>query len=439
MPIFKKGDRSNLSNYRPISLTCITGKVMEAIIKEKMVDYLDSNNILRDSQHGFRRGRSCLTNLLEFFEEATQEVDDKKAYDVIYLDFQKAFGVVPHKRLSLKLKATGILGTVATWIDNWLTDRKQRVVIRGSMSQWACVHSGVPQGSILGPLLFLIYINDIDTNIYSKLVKFADDTKVGGVADTELAAQQLQRDLNLISDWADTWQMKFNIDKCKVLHVGSRNIKYRYFMGPTEIKVADYEKDLGVYVDASMSHSRQCGEAIKKANRMLGYISRCVEFKSREVMLRLYNSLVRPHLEYCVQVWSPYLKKDIAALEKVQRRATRMIPGLRGMSYEERLFELNLFSLKQRRLRGDMIQVYKILTGLDAVQPNSYFSISSNTRTRGHRWKLAGEHFKLDLRKHFFTQCVVRVWNSLPDNVVQAESLGSFKSELDKILTTLSY
>uniref|UniRef100_A0A3B3SEK0 Reverse transcriptase domain-containing protein n=1 Tax=Paramormyrops kingsleyae TaxID=1676925 RepID=A0A3B3SEK0_9TELE len=329
--------------------------------------------------------------------------------------------------------------TTATWIDNWLMDRKQRVVIRGSMSQWACVHSGVPQGSILGPLLVLIYINDIDTNIYSKLVKFADDTKVGGVADTELAAQQLQRDLNLISDWADTWQMKFNIDKCKVLHVGSRNIKYRYFMGPTEIKVADYEKDLGVYVDASMSHSRQCGEAIKKVNRMLGYISRCVEFKSREVMLRLYNSLVRPHLEYCVQVWSPYLKKDIAALEKVQRRATRMIPGLRGMSYEERLFELNLFSLKQRRLRGDMIQVYKILTGLDAVQPNSYFSISSNTRTRGHRWKLAGEHFKLDLRKHFFTQRVVRVWNSLPDNVVQAESLGSFKSELDKILTTLSY
>ncbi|XP_048853901.1 uncharacterized protein LOC125721830 isoform X1 [Brienomyrus brachyistius] len=194
-----------------------------------------------------------------------------------------------------------------------------------------------------------------------------------------------------------------------------------------------------VYVDTSMSHSRQCGEAIKKANRMLGYISRCVEYKSREVMLRLYNSLVRPHLEYCVQVWSPYLKKDIVALEKVERRATKMIPGLRGMSYEERLLELNLFSLKQRRLRGDMIQVYKILTGLDAVQANSYFSISLNTRTRGHRWKLAGEHFKLDLRKHFFTQRVVRVWNTLPDNVVQAESLGSFKSELDKILMTLSY
>uniref|UniRef100_A0A3B3RWV8 Reverse transcriptase domain-containing protein n=1 Tax=Paramormyrops kingsleyae TaxID=1676925 RepID=A0A3B3RWV8_9TELE len=307
------------------------------------------------------------------------------------------------------------------------------------MSQWASVHSGVPQGSILGPLLFLIYINDIDRNTYSKLVKFADDTKVGGVADTDLAAERLQRDLDLISEWADTWQMKFNTDKCKVIHAGSRNIKYRYFMGSTEIKVADYEKDLGMYVDASMSHSRQCGEAIKKANRMLGYISRCVEFKSREVMLHLYNSLVRPHLEYCVQVWSPYLKKDIAALEKVQRRATRMIPGLRGMSYEERLAELNLFSLEQRRLRGDMIQVYKILTGLDAVQPNDYFNISLNTRTRGHKWKLAGEHFKTNLRKHFFTQRVVRVWNSLPASVVEAKTMGSFKSELDKILTTLSY
>uniref|UniRef100_A0A3B3TCX1 Reverse transcriptase domain-containing protein n=1 Tax=Paramormyrops kingsleyae TaxID=1676925 RepID=A0A3B3TCX1_9TELE len=223
-------------------------------------------------------------------------------------------------------------------------ERKQRVVIRGTMSQWACVHSGVPQGSISGPLLFLIYINDIDTNTYSKLV--------GGV-DTDPAAERLW-DLDLISDWADTWQMKFNVDKCKVIHAGSRNIKYRYFMGSTEIKVADYEKDLGVFVDASMSHSRQCGEAIKKVNRMLGYISRCVEFKSRELMPRLYNSLVRPHLEYCVQVWSPYLKKDIAALEKVQCRAIRMILGLRGMSYEERLAELNLFSLTQRILRGDL-------------------------------------------------------------------------------------
>uniref|UniRef100_A0A3B3QXL0 Reverse transcriptase domain-containing protein n=1 Tax=Paramormyrops kingsleyae TaxID=1676925 RepID=A0A3B3QXL0_9TELE len=310
-PVFKKGDRSNPANYRPISLTCITGKVMEAIIQVKMVDYLDSNNILRDSKHGFRRGRSCLTNLLEFFEEAPREIDHKKAYDMIYLDFQKAFDVVPHKWLLLKLKATGILGTVTK---NWLIDRKQRVVIRSTMSQLACVHSGVLQGSILGPLLFLIYINDIDTNTYSKLVKFADNTKVGGVADTKLAALRLQRDLDLICDW----QMKFNVDKCKVIHAGSRNIKYRYFMGSTEIKVADYEKDLGVYVDTSMSHSRQCGEAIKKANRMLGYISRCVEFKSMEVMLRLYNSLVRPHLEYCVQVWSPYLKKDIAALERVQ-------------------------------------------------------------------------------------------------------------------------
>uniref|UniRef100_A0A3B3Q808 Reverse transcriptase domain-containing protein n=1 Tax=Paramormyrops kingsleyae TaxID=1676925 RepID=A0A3B3Q808_9TELE len=217
-PIFKKGDRSNPANYRPISLTSITGKIMEAIIQVKMVDYLDANNIIKDSQHGFRRGRSCLTNLLEFFEEATSEIDHKKAYDVIYLDFQKAFDVVPHKRLLLKLKAAGILGTVATWIKNWLTDRKQRVVIRGTMSQWASVHSGVPQGSILGPLLFLIYINDIDTNTYSKLVKFADDTKVGGVADTNLAAERLQRDLDLISEWADTWQMKFNTDKCKVIH-----------------------------------------------------------------------------------------------------------------------------------------------------------------------------------------------------------------------------
>ncbi|MBN3271385.1 CFDP2 protein, partial [Polyodon spathula] len=173
-----------------------------------------------------------------------------------------------------------------------------------------------------------------------------------------------------------------------------------------------------------MSSSRQCGEAIKKANKMLGYIVKSVEFKSREVMLKLYNALVRPHLEYCVQFWSPRYKKDIAALERVQRRATRIIPGLKGMSYADRLKELNLFSLEQRRLRGDLIQAFKILKGIDSVDPRDFFSLKKETRTRGHKWSLEKGAFRTENRRHFFTQRIVRVWNQLPSNVVEADTLG---------------
>ncbi|MGH0116178.1 UNVERIFIED_CONTAM: hypothetical protein FKN15_074819 [Acipenser sinensis] len=214
-----------------------------------------------------------------------------------------------------------------------------KVLIRGETSKWSEVTSGVPQGSVLGPLLFLIYINDLDSGIVSKLVKFADDTKIGGVANTVAAAKVIQNDQDSIQNWADTWQMTFNREKCKVLHTGNKNVHYKNHMGDTEIEEGIYEKDLGVYVDSEMSSSRQCGEAIKKTNKMLGYIVKSVEFKSRKVMLKLYNALVRPHLEYCVQFWPPRYKKDIAAVKsaRVQRRVTRIILGLKGMSYADRL------------------------------------------------------------------------------------------------------
>ena len=167
---------------------------------------------------------------------------------------------------------------------------------------------------------------------------------------------------------------------------------------------------------------------------MLGYIVRSVEFKSREVMLKLYNAL-----EYCVKFWSPCYKKDIAALERVQRRATRIIPGLKGMSYVDRLKELNLFSLEQRRLRGDLIQTFKILKGIDNVDPGDFFDLKKETRNRGHKWRLDKGAFRTENRRHFFTQRIVRVWNQLPSNVVEADTLGSFKKLLDEILGSISY
>ena len=203
------------------------------------------------------------------------------------------------------------------------------------------------------------------------------------------------------------------------------------------LECAQVEKDMGVMVDENLSGSRQCAVAVKKANRMLGYIARSIEYKSKEVILTLYNTLVRPHLEYCVQFCGPHYKKDIEALEKFQRRATRMVPGIKDKGYEVRLRMLNLFKLSKRRLRGDLIEAFKFIKGINKVDHVQLFRVSLVSRTRRDKWKLTKEKFHTNIWKYFFTQRVVNVWNSLPGHVVEAETLGVFKTRLDEVLDTI--
>ena len=429
-PIFKKGDKKHASNYRPISLTSICCKVLESIIRDQLTDYLDKNSQILDSQHGFRNHRSCLTNLLEFFDGLTDATDKDYPVDILYLDFSKAFDTVPHARLMLKLEAHGIANKAQVWIKNWLSNRKQRVVINGTKSVWADVTSGVPQGSVLGPLLFLIYINDIDLGITSRLSKFADDTKIGRKIESVQDMIEFQKDIDRLVAWGDKWQMKFNINKCKQMHIGRHNLEFGYEMDGKWITKTDQEKDLGVVVDNKLKPSQQCIQARNKANKILSYISKSIEYKSKDVITKCYNSLVRPHLEYCVQFWSPYLKQDILLLEKIQKRATKMIPQLSHLTYEERLKELDMFTLRSRRIRGDMIQVFKMFKGIDNLDPFSFFECSTN-RTRGHSLKIKKFQANHDLRKNYFTNRVVNYWNSLPAHVIECNSLDTFKKHLD--------
>jgi hypothetical protein len=222
-PVFKKGSRGQVGNYRPISLTSQICKIFESIMRDAIIQHLEKNNLLSNAQHGFRRGRSCLTNLLVFLDRVTKNTDSGCATDVIYLDFAKAFDKVPHDRLIAKLKGHGIDGKVGIWIKEWLNGRKQRVCLQGYQSRWRAVASGVPQGSVLGPVLFLLFINDLENEILNRILKFAhfaDDTKLFGVVQSMDDHQSLQHDLSTLFQWSKDWQMEFNVGKCKIMYIG---------------------------------------------------------------------------------------------------------------------------------------------------------------------------------------------------------------------------
>ena len=444
--IFKKGDKTDGGNYRPISLTSLICRLLESIIRDNILTHLRTYNLINRSQHGFWAHQSCLTNLLEFLEIVTKLIDEGHNVDVIYLDFSKAFDKVPHVRLMSKLRAHGIVGEVANWIEDWLNGRKQRVVLNGKESSWAKVLSGVPQGSVLGPILFLIYINDIDDAIECTITimkKFADDTKIASITDNEHQCNIFQNQLDALSRWAEIWQMSFNVDKCVVMHLGNTNTRHQYTLDGTPLKTTECEKDIGVYVQASLKPSHQIAESVKKANRAMGMLLRNLTFRDKHHYIKLYKQYVRCHLEYAVQAWNPWLVQDIDNLESVQKRAIKYCYGLSG-TYEEKLKAVGLTTLVERRLRGDMIQTFKIMNGIDDVDASTWFTkvSESHQRTRQavnilddgevvQEVNIVKPMSRLQVRKNFYSCRVVDPWNRLPSSVQCAVDVNEFKKSYD--------
>ena len=277
-------------------------------------------------------------------EEITKWVDDGSP------DFQKAFDKMPHQRLLLKVKAHGIgYDVIINWTEEWLTHRRQRV--DGEISNWKYVLSGVPQGSVLGSILFLIYINDLEDDISSKVLKFADGTKISKKVTNVPDKQSLQDDLDKLVKLSEKLQMLLNFGKCKCIHIGHGNMDKEYKMGDAVLGRITQETDLGVTFSADMKVSEQCWIAASKGNQILGLIRRTITYKEKQLIVPMYKAIVRPHLEYCIQAWRPYRKKDMDKLERIQLRATKMIPELRDLSYESRLLQCGLTTLRDQETK----------------------------------------------------------------------------------------
>ena len=436
-PIFKKGAKGDPANYRPVSLTSVCCKIFESLVRDEIVWHLEANNLLAGSQHGFVSGRSCATNLIEFFDAVTEAADSGCSMDIIFLDFAKAFDKVPIRRLLAKLKAHGIIGKVWHWIEAWLTGRKQRVVLNGSKSDWEDVLSGVPQGSVLGPILFTIFINDIDrAAILADIIrKFADDTKLGKVIRDQQDAAALQETLANLERWADQWCMSFNVKKCKVMHVGRNNNRNAYTMGGQTLTATTEERDIGVQITDNLKPAAQCTKAARRASVVLGQIARAFHYRDKFTFMRLYKQYVRPHLEFASQAWNPWHLKDIEVLEKVQQKAVGMVGGLEGRSYEEKLKELGMQSLEQRRCEADLVLVFKVLCGKGNIDKDSWFSLTGPgaqqmTRAANDPLRLLKPRARLDVREKFFTVRVVDQWNALPLCIRGELTVARFRAAL---------
>ena len=434
-PLYKSDERDEASNYRPISITSQVGKLLEKLIRKQIMAYFEDRNLLSRTQHGFRQKRSCLTNLLEALDYITDMVDKGVPVDEIFLDFKKAFDKVSHERLIHKLDSMGIKGSVLLWISDFLNDRIQRVRVNGSYSTWKKVTSGVPQGSILGPLLFLAFINDLPMNLCTNINLFADDSKLYSIVSNSIDVARLQHDIDRCYEWSIDWKMGFHPKKCHVLHFGSKNEENTYKIGGTMISPRNYEKDLGVTVSDTLAWSEHIDNCAKKANRMVGIIKRTFCYMDKDMFLCLYKTFVRPHLEFCPEVWSPHLAKDVSVLEKVQRRATKLVPEYNNLSYDERLKHLGLFPLIDRRLRGDMITTYKILNGflnVDSDKLTPVLSSGSQIVTRSHNKQLLSKVPRTNMRKNFFTNRIVLPWNTLSNETIMSETVDQFKARYDR-------
>ena len=438
-PIFKGGSACDPANYRPISLTCVCSKIMESIINEHMLSYLLSHDLITKHQHGFLAKRSTCTQLLECFQDWVVGLSNKRAVDVVYIDFSRAFDSVVYSKLFIKLESYGFNHELLAWIKSFLVDRCQRVVIDGYFSDFCRVCSGVPQGTVLAPLFFLLFIIDIvdllGPNSVCKL--FADDVKLYSnfnLSNTYNSDNNpLVLTLSNLETWSRVWQMRVNISKCSVLHLGLHNPLFQYTFNDKPLPTSTSVKDLGITYNHKLQFDVYILKIVSRAFQMVNLIFRSFVSRNIQILVRAFTTYVRPILEYCTPIWSPYLLKDINKIESVQRYFTRRLFPDKHYSYAERLVLTNLDTLESRRIKSDVIMCFKIINNLVDIDPTNFFNFNSNPHnTRGHPLKLIKQIYTSNSLANSFVNRCVNCWNALPSSIVLSPTLSQFKTLINK-------
>ena len=452
-PVYKKGNKTDPSNYRPVSLTSHVIKVFERIVRKNLVDYLEKNGMFSSKQHGFRKGRSCLTQLLQHMDFLLENYLDNSETDVIYLDYAKAFDKVDHSILLEKIKAYGIEGKVFTWIEQFLCGRTQTVVVDGKKSLSLPVISGVPQGTVLGPILFLLYVNDMEHKIKnSKMNSFADDTRISKKISKIEDCGLLQQDLEYVIEWSKENNMILHEDKFELLSYRTPAAKTLAEELPFMTDVTNYTtpsgttldrsplvRDLGVNMSEELSWTPHINIMVDKARQISSWVLGVFKDRSKLVMLQLYKSLIRSRVEYCCPLWNPTKIADVKSIESVQRQFTRRIRGLKDTNYWDRLRELKLSSLQRRRERYMIIHVWKILQG---ISPNDISMVFKESPRLGQRVvipPLAKQASALakSCYDNSFAVRAGKLWNLLPREVTLQKELESFKVSLGKFMDSI--
>jgi hypothetical protein len=458
--VFKKGDRNKAENYRPVSLTSVSCKLLEHVICHHLRNHLEKHGILTDKNHGFRSGHSCETQLLTTMHDLLKSNDAKTQTDVIILDFSKAFDTVPHAKLLSKLQHYGIKGPVHHWITTFLTKRTMRVLLEGEISKEACVESGVPQGTVLGPLLFLCHINDLPQTVTSSVRLFADDCLLYREIRNFQDHLRLQADLSKLEVWAQNWGMRFNASKCYVLPTKDTS-KYFYRLNGEILKHVEHNPYLGIQISADLKWGTHINMMCKKARSTLGFLRRNLGTCPPKCRHMAYISLLRSKLEYGAVVWDPYLQQDIDRIERIQKQAARFITRdyrTREAGCVTRMLQnWNLRPLQERRRQQRLVTLYKITNReIPALPPERFLTENDHGKSRRQiRPKIfadcvtsnpiarhAVRHTKgykvpdsttEQYASSFFVRTVVE-WNQLTEDTVQATSATAFSAAVGKPL-----
>jgi len=372
---------------------------MERVINRQILNYLKHHKLLNDLQHGFLAKRSTVTNLLECLSDWTLALDNHQSVTVAYIVYSKAFDTVCQSKLLHKLRRFGICGSLLKWIGEFLNNRTQCVRVGSTFSRPQQLLSGVVQGSALGPLLFLLYVDDVVTlfNHGTVCKLYADDLKLYSVIQTPHDVSALQRSLNALETWSYEWQLTISSTKSSLLCLGHSNLTQSYRINQAGISLVHEMRDLGVIIDSKLTMSQHVSKIVSKARIRANVIFKCFHSRDRHSLLKAFITYVRPLLEHASQAWSPCTVTEISKVESVQRSFTKRLHGLNNFDYSKRLCILEIESLELRRLRSDMIYVYKMLFGLVDLNFADYFTLRVDSVTRGHKYKLFTNYSRLNV------------------------------------------